>query len=247
MSILESLQLSRLKVFIEMPFSPGKYQNKILLSQFNIVISYPHIPRSAIDPWQWVPNDFLLRNEIMLHLRTRDFSDLRQIEQFIKQATNRLGKSHSVLLVFGDLYQPPNGYEVKPWEAISIAKKYFSKVGVVVNPTPVFRSVNDEMLTFRLKLDAAPDFIVTQCVYDLKSTLKFFAIAGVGLNNICMNLGYWKKNSPSKKLGIANPDRLTRPPLELINVALKKCFGIYICGNSPNLANGLQQQLESQA
>jgi hypothetical protein len=230
-----------LKIFVEVLSHHGKYQCKILSSQFNAIVSCPHIPRLAIDPWQNIPDSFLLKNKIMLHLRTRDFSDPYQIEKFIEQATNRLGRNHSVLLVFGDSYMAPREYEVKPWEAIGIAKKYFSKVGVVVNPTPVFRSINDEIFNFRLKLTESPDFIVTQCVYDLKSTLNFFEIAGVGLNNICINLGYWKKNTPFKKLGIANPNSLTKPPLELVKMALKECFGIYVCGNTLNLEDALQQ------
>lgn len=241
MSIVKSLQSSRFKIFVEVLSHRGMDQGKALSSRSDVTISYPHIPHLNIDPWQKTHNDCLLKNKAMLHLRTRDFSDLNQIEQFIRQATISLEKNYSVLLVFGDPYNPSDKYEVKPWEAIDIAKKYFSKVGVVVNPTPITRSVHDEMLSFRLKLNEAPDFIVTQCVYDLKATLNFFAIAGVELNTVCMNLGYWKKNLPFKKLGIANPNRLTSPPLELLKIAIKECFGIYACGNTRNLEKSLKQ------
>jgi 5,10-methylenetetrahydrofolate reductase len=162
----------------------------------------------------------------MIHIRTRDFWCEEEFETFLMQHANNIEKNTYDLRVFGDTYADPSVYEVKPWEVIRSAMKHFSKVGVVVNPTPLIRNVIEELKSFALKLEKAPDFIVTQCIYNLKATQEFFKISGVDLNKICINAGYWKKGFPYFKLGIFNPNQLTAPPQQLIDFARKECQGI---------------------
>ena len=210
---------------------------------FDIIPSYPHIPRSNLNPWQESAIDFAHKIN-MIHLRTRDFSSIDQLQTFLEKHPDKTGKNSYGLLVFGDVFENAGVSEVQPREAISITKKYFSKVGVVVNPTPIIRTVKDELEKFSLKLQESPDFIVTQCVYDVEAVQEFFKSAGVSLNEICMSFGYWNSNLPQQKLGIYNPNKLILPPQQLMDLAINECEGIYFCGNAPGAETLLQKQIE---
>ncbi len=216
-----------------------------LSRRFELILpSYPHIPCLGINPWQEKYAD-IFHAPSMIHIRTRDFSCTEKFEAFLAQYTKKIGKNIYGLLIFGDLYGNPGDFEIKPWEAIARAKEYFSKVGIVVNPTPVLRSAKEELESFALKLKENPDFIVTQCVYDIETMQIFFKIAGINLNKIFMNLGYWNKESPYFKLGIANPNRLTTPPQQIVDLAMNECQGIYVCGNIPRVDILLKKQIEN--
>lgn len=143
-----------------------------LRTYFDIIPSYPHIPRSNLNPWQEPDINFSHRLS-MIHLRTRDFSTIDQLQEFLEQQPNKTGKNSYGLLVFGDLVEDAVASEVQPREAIATAKKYFSKVGVVVNPTPIIRDSKAEQESFALKLKESPDFVVTQCVYDVEAVQEF--------------------------------------------------------------------------
>lgn len=214
-----------------------------LRTRFDIIPSYPHIPRSNLNPWQELDINFSHRLS-MIHLRTRDFSTIDQLQEFLEKQPNKTGKNSYGLLVFGDVFESVGGVEVQPKEAISIAKKYFLKVGIVVNPTPIIRDSKAEQESFALKLKEAPDFVVTQCVYDVEAVQEFFKIAGVSLNEICMSFGYWNSNLPQLKLGISNPDKLILPPQQLMDLAINECQVIYFCGNAPGAETLLQKQIE---
>ncbi len=214
-----------------------------LRTRFDIIPSYPHIPRSNLNPWQEPDINFSHRRS-MIHLRTRDFSTIDQLQEFLEQQPNKTGKNSYALLVFGDLVEDPVASEFQPREAISVAKKYFAKVGIVVNPTPIIRTTKEELESFSLKLAESPDFIVTQCVYNVGAVQKFFKSAGVSLNEICMSFGYWNNNLPQLKLGISNPDKLILPPQQLMDLAINECQGIYFCGNTPGAETLLQKQIE---
>ena len=214
-----------------------------LRTYFDIIPSYPHIPRSNLNPWQEPDINFSHRLS-MIHLRTIDFSTIDQLQEFLEQQPNKTGKNSYGLLVFGDLVEDAVASEVQPREAIAIAKKYFSKVGVVVNPTPIIRDSKAEQESFALKLKESPDFVVTQCVYDVEAVQEFFKIAGVNLNEICMSFGYWNSNLPQLKLGISNPNKLILPPQQLMDLAINQCQGIYFCGNAPGAETLLQKQIE---
>jgi hypothetical protein len=79
-------------------------------SGFRIVPSYPHIPKSGINPWE----DVLSDSQCMIHIRTRDHTTAEQLGSFLKRKTERIGKNHYGLIVFGDAHGRPNTCELKP-------------------------------------------------------------------------------------------------------------------------------------
>ncbi|MCE2716269.1 MAG: hypothetical protein ACK4V2_03960 [Pseudomonadota bacterium] len=220
-----------------------KNMQDVLQRPFEIIPSYPHIPLSNINPWDEERTFF--DSPYMIHVRTRDFNSIEKFQEFLTQHMGKIKKNTYGLLVFGDRSKLINCPEIQPKETITIAKKYFSKVGVVVNPTPIIRSIKEELDSFFQKLQENPDFIITQCVYDTQAIRAFFKDAKVNFDKIYINLGYWNQQTQHLKLGISNPRKLTSPPQEIVNLAMHECQGIYVCGNAPELETTLQKQIEN--
>jgi len=202
--------------------------------EFQVIPSYPHIPKLGIHLRKLPSNRF--ESQCMLHIRTRDYENFDMLESSFETQTKFFGKNHYALLIFGDKYKQ-NNTGLQPWQVISLAKKFFYKVGVVVNPTPTERTLDQEMKSLQQKLKENPDFVVTQCVYDIEKTMDFLQAAQISHDQLCINLGYWNDGFPFEKFGMWNPEKLKSPPKQLVDFTLRNCKMLYICGNHSILRN----------
>jgi len=204
------------------------------VADVQVIPSYPHIPKLGINPWKLNTNCF--ESKCMLHIRTRDYENFDTLKTFFEMQTKSFGKNHYALLVFGDKYKK-NDTGLQPWQVISLTKQFFYKVGVVVNPIPIDRTFNEEMKSLQQKLKENPDFVVTQCVYDIEKTMNFLEAAKISHDQLCINLGYWNDEFSFEKFGMWNPEKLRSPPKQLVDFALHSCKMLYICGNHSILRN----------
>lgn len=199
-------------------------------NEFEFNFSFPTIPSLGISPWKNIEHYKNLKQKPVLHLRSRDFEKTEAIVNFLKTldiSPNLL----SVLIVFGDNFKN-NFNGVAPFEAINLLKAIGFSVGCVFNPTPLIRSEEEEIASFLKKLKEKPDFVISQCSYNLNSILKFKKIIPKEIEVIaCM--GFWNKKTNLKNLGINNFDqngnKCFEPCEQLILNVLKEYDGIYIC------------------
>lgn len=217
------------KLIIEWPI------HKIVhdLANTNFTLSFPTIPAHKIDPFQNVRIYKKLPNKPILHLRTRDFINKNQVVNFFNQS-QLSPKIADILVVYGDGIERQG---MSPYETIPILKDLGFGIGCVFNPTPVIRSTEEELENFLKKINANPDFIISQCTYNFQAFLKFCELAPHHIKIIAC-AGLWNKNTNFKKLGISHTDETgkkhTKPSNALIErfLAEPKCAGIYICDYS---------------
>lgn len=176
--------------------------NKIYMSA-DVATNYPCIP-SKCTPWQIEAGhiaDVSNNEKPIFNLRTRDFQRCEDVITFIRPFADKV----RILLVYGDGNEA--GSNLAPRDLIKPIQALGIDVGVVVNPTPVMRSASEEKASFITKLNQKPNFVITQCFYDVKEADSFFKDIWKMIKfdkkiKIYANLGFWKPTTPLIKFGI---------------------------------------------
>lgn len=217
------------KLVVEFPI----YKNyKTSIVSTNYYWSFPNIPARAINPWQCMNLYKELPYKPWLHLRARDFNSLDEIDKFLNQY--RANSSDiKILVLYGDGAKLGG---MAPTEVIPYLRSLGFRVGCVFNPTPVTRDNIEELNSFRAKLTANPDFMVSQTTYNA-TALELFCRMIPNSIEVIVGLGYWNENNNFTRLGINPIDEYDKkhcvPSDKFVNSlwALNP-EGIYICDYS---------------
>lgn len=222
------------KLVVEQPVD--KPINYDLLSKSNgFSLSFPHIPSRGINPWLNATMHQSFRKKPLLHLRSRDFNSKKEATDFLK-AYHIYPTLADILVVYGDGVKKSQ-HGVAPCELIPELKSIGFMVGGVFNPTPVIRNKSEELEQLLRKLDANPDFMVSQTTYNATAFAEFCESIPEAIK-IFPCAGFWGKTNRFSRLGINNHDECGQehyvPPERLIEKWLSdpRCAGIYICDYS---------------